>query len=300
MGVGARIVLYCEDEPSARNAARSVYGRLNELDSVLSDYRIDSELMQLCRAAGGKSKLVSKDLLNILLRAQEISVASDGAFDITVGPVVELWRATRAGGIFPNTAAINKAMTWVGWENIIIDRSARSVQLKLQGMKLDLGGIGKGYAVDEAMKTLAEVGIKSCLVDLGGDIAVGAPPPGKKAWIVLVNVGSDTKATMKLLCKNSGIATSGDSEQFLKSDGKRYSHIIDPRTGMALTKRIAVTVVAKDCTTADALASAISVLGPTQAKMLLKHFPQAFVQITFEAADGTWQKKNFGSTPFVK
>lgn len=300
MGVDARIVLYCEDEEAARSAARSAFKRMSDLDSVLSDYRANSELMQLCKTAGGNSKLVSKDLLNVLERAQEISIVSGGAFDITVGPLVRLWRTARSGGIFPNNAAINKAMTWVGWEKIIIDSSANSVKLKQPGMILDLGGIGKGFAVDEAMKTLAGVGINICLVDLGGDIAAGAPPPDKKAWIVSVRDGSDIKATINLLCKNKGIATSGDSEQFLKSKGKRYSHIIDPRTGMALTNRIAVTVVAQDCTTADALASAISVLGPTEAKKLLKKFPHTFVQIAFEASDGTWQKINFGSAPFVK
>lgn len=300
MGVDARIVLYCEDEVAARNAARLAFRRISDLDSVLSDYRANSELMQLCRAAGGEPKLVSNDLLNILERAQEISMASGGAFDITVGPLVKLFRAARSGGIFPNKASINKAMTWIGWEKIIIDGSASTVKLKLLGMKLDLGGIGKGFAVDEAMKTLANIGINKCLIDLGGDIAVGAPPPDKKAWIVSVKDGSKLKTTMNLLCKNSGIATSGDSEQFLKSNGKRYSHIIDPRTGMALTNRIAVTVVAKDCTTADALASAISVLGPTETKKLLKKFPHTFVQIAFETSDGTWQTKNFGSPSFVK
>ena len=143
------------------------------------------------------------------------------------------------------------------------------MRLARPDMQLDLGGIGKGFAADEAVALLAARRLSRCLVALGGDIAAGDPPPQRPAW----QVATTTAPSALLLLSNGGVSTSGDTEQFVEIEGARYSHIVDPRSGMGLTSRIEVTVIAPDATTADALATAISVLGPQAGQALLKEFP---------------------------
>ncbi|MEE9129749.1 MAG: FAD:protein FMN transferase, partial [Phycisphaerales bacterium] len=239
---------------------------------VLSDYRADSEAMRLSAASGGPPVHVSDDLFRLVLRAKEISNASDAAFDITVGPLAQLWRRARQTGTRPTLEEIDTAKLAVGARRIRLNEENQTIQLRQPKMQLDFGGIGKGFAADEALVTLAHAGITRCLVDLGGDIRVGDPPWGKSAWsIALPPRLHEGPPTIDLI--QAAVATSGDTEQYVLIDGRRYSHIIDPRTGIALTNRVIVTVVAGDATTADALASAASVLGPECAMGLAIRFP---------------------------
>lgn len=286
MGVEARIVLYCENEPAANRAARAAFGRMNDLDAVLSDFRMESELMRVCRASGGPPIHVSDTLFRILVQADEIATLSKGAFDPSVGPLVQLWREARRTGERPSQAATAEALSRVGWSKVSLDARHRTVQLAVPNMRLDLGGIGKGFAVDEAIAVLVEAGVARCLVDLGGDIAAGDPPPGKNAWTVAVT--SDPRRTdlTQIPLGRMGIATSADTEQFVLIGPMRFSHIIDPRTGLPLTSRIAVTVIAPNAATADALASAISVLGPDDGLALLESFPLSWARIVLQTGQG--------------
>ncbi len=281
--VEARIVLYSEDERTAKRAAQAAFGRMNDLDAVLSDYRCESELMRVCRASGGPPIRVSDDLFRILVQADEIATLSYGAFDPSVGPLVQLWREARRTGEQPSKATTAEAMRRVGWSQISLDPQHRTVQLAVPNMQLDLGGIGKGFAVDEAIAVLVEAGVRRCLVDLGGDIATGDPPPGKSAWTVAVTSDPRRNDLTRILLSRMGIATSADTEQFVQIGSERFSHIIDPRTGLPLTSRIAVTVIAPDAATADALASAISVLGPDDGLALLESFPLSSARIVLQA-----------------
>ena len=282
MGVEGRIVLYAQDEPQARAAARAAFDRMAQLDARLSDYRADSEAMRLSATSGGPPVRVSDDLFRIVLRAKEISHASDAAFDITVGPLVQLWRRARQTGTRPTQQDIDTAKLAVGAQHIFLNDDNQTIQLRQLKMQLDFGGIGKGFAADEALVTLAHAGITRCLIDLGGDIRVGDPPWGKSAWsIALPPRLHDGPPTIDLV--QAAIATSGDTEQYVLIDGRRYSHIIDPRSGNALTNRIIVTVVAADATTADALASAASVLGPECAMGLALRFPGSRIWIAIES-----------------
>ena len=286
MGVEARIVLYSKNEPAAKRAARAAFDRMNDLDAVLSDYRSDSELMRVCQTTGDRPIRVSADLFRVLIQAHEIATLSNGAFDPSIGPVVQLWREARRTGERPSRAATADAMSRVGWSKITLDSQERTVQLAVPNMQLDLGGIGKGFAVDEAIAVLIEAGITRCLVDLGGDIAAGDPPPGKNAWTVAVTSNPRHTDVIRIPLRRMGIATSADTEQFVQIGGERYSHIIDPRTGLPLTNRIAVTVIAPDATTADALASAISVLGPDDGLALLESFPFSWARIVLQTDEG--------------
>ncbi len=278
MGVEGRIVLYAPDEPQARAAARAAFDRMAQLDARLSDYQADSEAMRLSAASGGPPVHVSDDLFRIVFRAKEISHASDAAFDITVGPLAQMWRRARQTGTRPTQEEIDTAKMAVGAHRIGLNEENQTIQLRQPKMQLDFGGIGKGFAADEALVTLAHTGITRCLIDLGGDIRVGDPPWGKSAWsIALPPRLLEAPPTIDLV--QAAVVTSSDTEQYVLIDGRRYSHIIDPRTGIALTNGVIATVVARDATTADALASAASVLGPNCALRLAIRFPGSRIWI---------------------
>jgi len=284
MGVRARVVLYAADEANAQKAARAAYDRIAVLENIMSDYRQSSEISRLSAKAGGPAVKVSPELLFILEKSQELSKRSNGAFDVTVGPIVKLWRKARKAGEIPPKAEIDAARKLVGWRKLHIDPRGGRVRLDTPGMQLDLGGIAKGYACDEAIRVLKANGIRSALVEMGGDIVVSSAPPGKKGWEVEVPNATDvthgTDATagngtdaFSLTLVNAAVSSSGDTEQYVEIAGKRYSHIVDPKTGLGLTDRIAVTVVAPNGVTSDGLSTAISVLGETKGRALAKTYP---------------------------
>jgi len=263
MGTLFRIILYAEDSIIASKAAFAAFSRIDTLNQILSDYDRNSELSQLSAASGsGKKIKVSDDLWKVLTTAYQIAEATDGAFDFTVGPYVKLWRRARRRGILPQNDRLQQAKTSVGYQHILLDSAHQSVQLTQPDMLLDLGGIAKGYALDEAMKVLQKHSITSALVDGGGDILVSNSPPGKKGWDIAIEgteQNGNTEATITI--SNQAIASSGDLYQFLVVDGKRYSHIIDPKTGVGLTSQMQVTILAPSGMLADTYASAVSVLG---------------------------------------
>ncbi len=282
MGSRARIILYAPDEPRARVAARAAYAKIAELDSILSDYRQDSEINRLCAGGDGKSggwTPISADLFRVLERAGEISALTDGAFDCTIGPLSMLWRQTRQQGELPPPAQLAKTRSRVGWHLVRLDRDTRSAALEAEGMRIDFGAIGKGYAADRAVEVLRELGINRCLVDFGGDIAAGDPPPGETAWRIEIETGFGSGVQPVVLAANRGVATSGDLEQAVEVGGQRYSHILDPATGLGLTRPTAATVIAPDAATADALASAVCVLGPERTREVVGMMPGVGVRL---------------------
>lgn len=270
MGVSARLVFFASSEQEAHDAAQKAYARLNELDGVMSDYRNDSELMRLCRGDPGEPVKVSDDLRRVLTLAQDFSRRTGGAYDCTVGPVIKLWRQARKDGQLPDPRLLEAARALVGPDQFNVNANAGTVTLAVRGVAIDLGGIGKGFAADEAIRTFESLGITSALVDLGGDLRASAPPPGREGWTVVVDDGSNEPYTIRLA--NGAVATSGDREQHVDIDGKRFSHIVDPRTGLALTTLASATVLASTGAEADALASAACVLGPTEWGLIADRF----------------------------
>lgn len=263
MGTPFRIILFAANRTAAEKAARAAFQRIAVLDRIMSDYSSTSELMRLCQKAGGPPVRVSADLFRVLRRAQEVSRLSDGAFDVTVGPVVRLWRRARRSRKLPDAAALARARALVGYRNVVLDPEARTVQLLKPGMQLDLGGIAKGFAADEALTTLKHLGIGRALVAAGGDIAVGGAPPHTEGWTVGIAPLEDPSGRPKryLLLHDAAVSTSGDAEQYVEIDGKRYSHIVDPRTGLGLIGRMSVTVVGPNGLTVDPLTKIVCVLG---------------------------------------
>ncbi|MBS0266562.1 MAG: FAD:protein FMN transferase [Planctomycetes bacterium] len=275
MGMPFRLVVYAHDEESANAAARAAFARIKQLNGVMSDYDPDSELMQLCRTAGsGKPVPVSRDLQAVLTRALALSKKSDGAFDVTVGPLVKLWRKARKTRELPPADELADALKRVGYRHVRLDEQAGTVELLVPGMQLDLGGIGVGYAVDEALAVLKTHGIRSALLDGSGDIGVSDAPPGTAGWrIGIAPLDPEKTPSRYLLLKNGAVTTSGDAYQFVEVGGKRYSHIVDPQTGLGLSERSSVTVIAGNCTDADSFTKAVSVLGPVKGLALIDATP---------------------------
>ena len=292
MGVRARVELYAPDQRSAIAAAHAAFARIDALDRTLSDYMPASELSQLSARSGGEPVEVSEDLYRVLERAIEISRASDGAFDVTVGPLVKLWRTARTSGELPSAAAIDEARSRVDWRAIELDPQRRTARLATRGMQLDVGAIGKGYAADAALETLRAAGITRCLVALSGDIRIGDPPPGRDGWRIASSIEVYPGGSGGLTLADCGVSTSGDTEQFVEIGGARYSHIVDPRTGLGLTSRTCVTVIARDATTADALATAACVLGPNAGLALVARFDGATAVIEENIADGALRHRS--------
>ena len=272
MGLPFRIVLYAADNLEAEAAAHAAFARIAELNDILSDYDTDSELSRLSRTAGeGRAVPVSNDLWLLLRRSQDLAERTGGAFDVTVGPCVSLWRKARREKKFPRPDLLAAARAASGWQKLRLNPRTRSAQLLVPEMKLDLGAIAKGYAVDEVLKLLQGRGITRALVAGGGDMAAGYPPPGKRGWRIELAALDVTNAPPPqfVLLTRSALATSGDLFQHVEIEGLRYSHIIDPRTGLGLTDHSLVTVIARDCMTADSLATAVSVLGPERGLKLI-------------------------------
>ncbi|HEY9174909.1 MAG TPA: FAD:protein FMN transferase [Verrucomicrobiae bacterium] len=288
MGVPFRMVFYAPDAPTASNAAQAAFARVAALNRVMSDYEDDSELTQLSRTAGsGRAVPVSEDLWRVLARAQRLAGRSEGAFDVTVGPAVQLWRRARRQQEMPDPARLQQMLRAVGHRKLVLDPRQRTATLTVPGMRLDLGGIAKGYAVDEALKTLRTWGITRALVSGGGDLAVGDPPPGAKGWRIEIAPLDATNAPPQrhLLLKRCALATSGDLFQHVELNGRRYSHIVDPRTGVGLTDHSLVTVLASDCTTADSLSTVVSVLGPSAGLKLIEATPKAAAHVVRKPAE---------------
>lgn len=274
MATRARVVLYAHDEGEARQAGRAAIERMHELEAVMSDYRETSELSRLMAAPFAQPFAISNDLFRVLSQSQRLAQLSCGAFDATIGPFSLLWRQVRRDGRLPIEDELAEARRRVGWRLLVLDDAAQTATLLVEGMRLDLGGIGKGFAVDEAMHELRRRGYAHVLVSLAGDLAVGEPPPGREAWVIAIRAGAGA-SERSLRLRNQAVSTSGDLEQFVEFEGLRYSHILDPRTGMGLVRHLAVTVIAADATTADGLATALNALGPDGATDLLSHFPEA-------------------------
>jgi thiamine biosynthesis lipoprotein len=277
MGMPVRLVLHAPDERSALDAARAAFARIQSLDEMMSDYRADSELRRLERAPG-EGVTVSPELFHVLRTALDVARITEGAFDPTVGPLVALWRTARHERRLPGEGAIRAAREIVGWRKIDLE-PPNTVRLATSGMRLDLGGIAKGYILQEALLTLRAHGVTAALAEAGGDLVVGDAPPGKPGWTVVMPAPDPTVAPRTHSLTNAALATSGPTAQFVEIDGVRYSHVIDPRTGLGVTADRMVWVTSRDGAIADAVATALCVTGDTGFQALRSAFPDIGVSI---------------------
>jgi thiamine biosynthesis lipoprotein len=272
MGVRTRLAGFALSQEHAEEACRAAFKRIAQLDDTMTDYRPQSELMRLCAKAGGPPVPVSEELFLVLRQAQDISQKSDGTFDVTIGPLVHLWRDARKSKRLPTPQQIARARELVGYQKVKLDPSNRTVQLLVTGMKLDLGGIAKGYAGDEAIRILREHGVTSALCEMGGDIVLGDAPLNRHGWIIEVTNDLPGRISRKIILKNCAVSTSGDTEQFVVIDRVRYPHIVNPHTGVGLTNSPLVTVVAANGLTSDPLSKTVFMLPIDRARALAQSY----------------------------
>ena len=267
MGTLFRVVVYAADEAAARVAIKRAFERAADLDQKLSDYKPDSELNLLCRRAAGKAVVVSDDLLEVVAASLKIARSTNGAFDITLGPLTHQWREARKEGRLPSSSEIAGGRARTSYKKIRLDARGKTITLRQQGMQLDLGGIAKGYAADQMLGVLVAAGFGQSLVAASGDIRAGEAPPGRSGWTIALDGGE------KLELVNQAVSTAGAAEQFIEVNGVRYSHILDPRTGIGLTNGLTVSVVARSGLLADGWDTALCVMGERGRGIFLKSVP---------------------------
>ncbi len=281
MGTFSRVVVLARSGRAARACIDAAFDVQERVESLMSYHREDSELNKVNRYAAGKPVAVNPMTFEVLRQAVHFSRVSEGAFDVTVGPLVDLWRAAGEANEPPTEEALAEARRKVGFEKLILDEKAMTVRFVEEGMRIDLGGIGKGYAVDKAVEAMRKRGALGGMVDLGGNIrCFGRAPRGQEKWRVGLqdpNVAPDEVGTSKYLLvlelADASVATSGDYRRFAVVKGEKQSHILDTRTGKGSDKLVSDTIIAPDATSADALSTAVNVLGPEAGLALIERLP---------------------------
>jgi thiamine biosynthesis lipoprotein len=291
MGTGFRIVIYSPTTQRADEAAEAAWARIDQLEAELSDYQATSELSRLsARTAEGPMTApvhVGDDLWRMLVASVEAGRRSENTFDITIGPCVDLWRESRKSRKLPSPQQLAEAKQSVGWQAIWLYPETHSVQLTKAKMRLDLGGIAKGYTAAEALAVIKARGLPHAMVGAAGDLSVGEPPPGKKYWRVgVMSLEKTDGASDYVALRNASISTAGDTERFAIINGVRYSHILDPKTGLGLTRRICCSVLSPSGTTADWIDDAACILGPEKGLALIDGIKGAAGRIVTLDADG--------------
>ena len=300
MGTQITIILYAQDETEAYRASEAAFERIEELNQMMSDYIENSELNRLSRTSGsGEWMKISNDLFQVLKTSKIISKNTNGLFDVTMGPLTHEWRYIRMmpEPELPDEEELTQLLERVGYQHLELDKESGSARLSRENMQLDLGGIAKGFAAEEAIKTLKDLGIKSALVDAGGDITISEPPPGRSSWTVAVPKGTPAgePEMISLQMSNKTVTTSGDMFQFLEIEGERYSHIINPKTGLGSTSRIQATVISKNGMFADAYASALTLMEPEEGIELINSLEstEAVIFQEFEGVINEWSSDGY-------
>jgi len=267
---------YVDVVSPSQEAIPIVFGEIKRIDNLLSSYQPNSEVSILNKTGSIKA---SPEMMFIIKKSREFWMMTDGAFDPTVGLLVDLWGFRTGTYRFPHEEEIKKILTFVGMNKVLINEPAQTITLSVPGMRIELAAIAKGYAVDCAVKKLIKLGVKDCLINAGGEIYCLGSKFGKK-WKVAIQDPHGKGFLDYLDLRNKAVATSGNYEQFFIKDNKRYSHIFNPATGYPAEAGFSsVTVVAPDCMTADAIATSVFVLGREKGEALAKRFSGVIVKI---------------------
>ena len=293
MGTIARIMVTAENAQQANEAIDAAFDKIFQVDELMSDYDPNSQLSQVNQNAFDSPITVDEALFEVLAAARSYSSTSDGAFDVTIGPVVQLWRNAKEDNTTPTPEAIAKAKEAVGHENLILDTENRTVQFAKDGMSLDLGGIAKGYAIDKAVEVLQNAGVKGAMVDIGGDLrCFGTPANGKQHWFIgLQDPKNEEGILLKLNMDEMAVATSGDYRRFVMIDDQKYSHIVNPATADSAADLSSVTLIATTAMAADALATAVTVLGSEKGLALVETLDESEAFI-IQSNDGKLKKSS--------
>jgi len=298
MGTDFTIALYAPDETAANRGFQAAFARVRQLDRTLSDYDEASELSRLGAASPTSAPVrVSDDLWHALERSKHFHDLTDGAFEITVGPLTRLWRRSRRQRELPSDELLGAARAAVGQQHLRLHPETRSVELLRAKMRLDAGGIGQGIAADAALAELRRLDLPRAIVNASGDIVAGEPPPDAAGWKVgIAPLDPRAPPSRFLLLARRAVSTSGDAFQFVEIGGQRYSHIVDPKTGLGVTRRCSVSVFAPDATAADALATALCVLGPDAGMQLAERLADVEALFVYQVGTATQTKATSGAS----
>ncbi|HXV13672.1 MAG TPA: FAD:protein FMN transferase [Candidatus Krumholzibacteria bacterium] len=287
MGTWATVTLVTADSTAVADLAYRSLLTLHRVDSLMSNWTQTSEVARINREAGAREVVVHPDVASVLALAQGVTRATDGAMDITVEPVVRLWGFLGGTRRVPTQAEITKALASVGPDKLRFDPARAAVRFTNPDTKIDLGGIAKGYGVDRVVSILRAAGATNALVDLSGNMVALGDAPGKKGWSVGIRDPSGRRphlGTIRL--HDEAISTSGSYEQFVDAAGKRYGHIIDPRTGWPAEGIVSVTVVSATATLCDAWDTGLFVLGSEKARGLARTHDEFSIVVVEPRPDG--------------
>ena len=245
----------------------------DEMDDRFSDYSAESEVSKFNNQGSHIPFKISGELLELLTISESLYHKTSASFEPAAGALTQLWRLSRKTKRLPDQKTLSLAIKASSFASLIIDRKKKTLTKKDHLTRLDFGGIAKGYTADKMLNYLQEHDLKSCSISAGGDVIVGDPPPGRLYWIIKINpFGDSNSETMRVKLSNAAVSTSGKVEQFIQIDGKKYSHIVNPKNGLGLTTNHATVVISNKGSMSDALATSISILGKSGLK-ILNHFP---------------------------
>ena len=274
MGSDFQITIVEKDKLRAEFLINLCVSEITRIENLISSWRKSSETSLINSNAGIKPVKVKKELFDLISRSIKISEITQGSFDITYASLDEVWYFDRKMLSLPTKTDISNSVSKIGYENIILDRKNQTVFLKLHGMKIGFGAIGKGYAADKAKDILIKRNVKSGIINAGGDLTAWGEKPSGKDWMVaIVNPLNKNKVFSWLPINDKSIVTSGSYERFIKFNGKSYSHIIDPRSGYPIDGILSVTIIAEKAELADALATSVFVLGENVGLDLINQLP---------------------------
>lgn len=262
MGTFARSIAVAADKNTAKTANKTAFEKLVEIDEMMSDYLDDSELSIVNKQAFDNPIKVSDELFGVLEKAIEYSRISGGAFDVTIGPVVDLWHKAGEKKVKPTDEEIAAAKTKVGYDKLILDKEKKTVRFTVEGMRLDLGAIAKGYGIDKTAETMQAAGATGGMVDVGGDIQCFGKPAKKDKWAIGLQNPKEGEDFLKVIeLGDNGVATSGDYLRFVVLDGEKFSHIMAPKKGSSAKGLSSVTIIGSNAMDSDAMATTVTVMG---------------------------------------
>jgi len=262
MGSRFDITVVANDSIQANKYIDTAVAEISRIEKLISSWDDNSQTSEINRNAGAKPVKIDKELFNLIERAIGISKLTDGAFDISYASMDRIWQFDGSMTVMPSEKEIKSSVEKVGYQNIVLDKKNSTVFLKLEGMKIGFGAIGKGYAADKAKTLLISKGVPSGIINASGDMNTWGKQPNGNDWKVAITNPMDKNKVFALLpITNGAVVTSGNYEKYVNFNGKRYTHIIDPRTGYPSTGIISVTVFAPKAELADALATSVFVMG---------------------------------------
>lgn len=286
MGTVCEIKVVGVNEEESEKAIKEAFAEISRIEKSMSLYLEDSDISRMNEAAFRDYVKISEETFGVLKEAREFSRITDGSFDITVSPLVDLWGFYKEKGRIPAEEEIRTARENVGFRNVILKPDTKEVKFAVEGLKIDLGGVAKGYACDAAVDRLKNFGIKNALVNIGGNIyAFGMSEKGRP-WTIGIKHPREKGIVDSLRLDDRAVSTSGDYERFFEINGKRYSHIVDPKTGYPARKILSVTVVADSAMKADMFSTAAFVLGPEKIQDLARRVGEIEYYIMFESDAG--------------